>query len=67
VGEGPQGGLHLTALPSISIAAVRTGVGVRPTICPCGNFGWVGTPYAFNVVSRTLDIITGRCWSLVRG
>jgi hypothetical protein len=29
------------------------------TICPCGNFGWVGTPYAFNVVSRTLDIITG--------
>ena len=28
------------------------------TICPCGNFGWVGTPYAFNVVSRTLDVIT---------
>jgi hypothetical protein len=28
------------------------------TICPCGNFGWVGTPYAFNVVSRTLDSIT---------
>jgi len=30
------------------------------TICPCGNFGWVGTPYAFNVVSRTLDVITAR-------
>jgi len=28
------------------------------TICPCGNFGWVGTPYAFNVVSRTLEVIT---------
>ena len=28
------------------------------TICPCGNFGWVGTPYAFNMVSRTLDTIT---------
>ena len=28
------------------------------TICPCGNFGWAGTPYAFNVVSRTLDVIT---------
>ena len=28
------------------------------TICPCGNFGWVGTPYAFNVVSRTLDVVT---------
>ena len=28
------------------------------TICSCGNFGWVGTPYAFNVVSRTLDVIT---------
>ena len=28
------------------------------TICPCGNFGWVGTSYAFNVVSRTLDVIT---------
>jgi hypothetical protein len=27
-------------------------------ICPCGNFGWVGTPYAFNMVSRTLDVIT---------
>jgi len=28
------------------------------TICPYGNFGWVGTPYAFNVVSRTLEVIT---------
>ena len=28
------------------------------TICPCGNFGWVGTPFTFNVVSRTLDTIT---------
>ena len=28
------------------------------TIFPCGNFGWVGTPYAFNVVSRTLAVIT---------
>jgi len=37
--------------------ALRLDCGLT-TICPCGNFGWVGTPYAFNVVFRTLDVIT---------
>ena len=44
--KGLEGCLHTAALPSITVA----------TVCPCGNFGWVGTPYAFNVVFRTLDV-----------
>ena len=49
MGEGPERGLYTA---SLGLACGLT------TICPCGNFGWVGTPYAFNVVSRTLDVIT---------
>ena len=45
-----------TLIP-LRLFALRLDCGLT-TICPCGNFGWVGTPYAFNVVFRTLDVIT---------
>ena len=58
MGKGPERGIHTASLPSFSVASVRTGIGGLTTICPCGNFGWVGTPYAFNVVLHMLDVIT---------
>ena len=59
MGEGSEEGLHPAPLPSFPVTVVRSGPRVRShDKCPCGNFGWVGTPYAFNVVSRTLDVIT---------
>ena len=58
MGKGLEGCLHTAAFPFITVASVRLEVGVRTDDYLCGNFGWVGTPYAFNVVFRTLDVIT---------
>ena len=58
MGKGLEGDLHTATLPLIPVALVRPGIGVWTHYhLPVWKFR-VGTPYAFNVVSRTLDAIT---------
>ena len=56
MGKGLEGCLHTAAFPFITVASVRLEVGVRTDdYLPLWQL-WV--PYAFNVVFRTLDVIT---------